>query len=72
MENRILQNFLAKYGQKSLNALLMDFERGVSGQVTADRMGVSRERVRQWRDAMGVTVTMYQPNPDVAKVRFRS
>lgn len=62
---RIVRNIIKKYGLKEFNALLKDFETGVSGQITADRMGVSRERVRQWRTALGATVTLYQVHPEV-------
>lgn len=67
--NVVLRNIVQKYSRLGLDDLIHDFETGVSGQVTADRMGVSRERVRQWRSLLGTTITLYQPHPDVERAR---
>lgn len=64
----IAQNFVATYGRAAFRQLLDDFASGVSGQRTADRLGVSRERVRQWRSAFGTTISVYQPHPDIERV----
>lgn len=66
---RVTRNIIAKYGRKGLESLLADFERGISGQETADRMGVSRERVRQWRHTLGSSISIYQVHPEVLVVR---
>lgn len=57
------RNFIAKYGRERFRDLLDRFARGVSGQVTAEDFGVSRERVRQWKNAFGAVVVVYQVDP---------
>lgn len=56
-------NFIARYGRKAYAELVRDFTHGVSGQITATRLGVSRERIRQWRGLFGTTVTIWTPHP---------
>ena len=41
---------------------------GASGQMIADTFEVSRERVRQWKNAFGQIITLYQVYPEVQKV----
>jgi hypothetical protein len=62
---RVIENFVARYGAERLAWLLDAFARGESGQVIADALGVSRERVRTWRDAFGTAITVYQVHPEV-------
>lgn len=47
------------------------FEAQESGQEIAKILGVTRERVRQWRNTFGQTYTMYQPYPEVLAVAKR-
>lgn len=63
---RVAGNFIANHGRDGLRRLLILFQQGVSGQVIADEFGVSRERVRQWRNAFGRVITHYQVHTDVA------
>jgi hypothetical protein len=49
--------------------LLTAFENQESGQVIADQLGVSRERVRQWRNTFGQTVSVYRVHADVEALR---
>ena len=44
-----LSNFIEKYGADTLLAMQAGIEAGENNQDWADRLGVSRERVRQWR-----------------------
>lgn len=62
---RVAQNFIDTYGTNALQDLLNDFQMGVSGQVIASRLGVSRERVRQWRNTFGKQIISYQTHADV-------
>ena len=50
--------------QRLLNAL----SNGDSGQVIATDFGVSRERVRQWKNTFGRVVTIYQVHPEVQRL----
>jgi hypothetical protein len=62
---RIVNNFVATYGTEALKLLIRDLSTNVSGATTARRMGVSRERVRQWKESFGDSVTYYQMHPEV-------
>ena len=39
-----------------------------SGQVIADEFGVSRERVRQWKNTFGEVITHYRVYPEVDRI----
>lgn len=60
-----INNFIGKYGIDKLEWFLEQINIGTSGQVIADELGVSRERVRQWKNAFGAVVTFYQVDPTV-------
>ncbi len=63
---RMVQNFVQRYGLDGLEWLLGALAAGASGQRIAERFEVSRERVRQWKNAFGAVVSLYQVHPDVA------
>lgn len=65
---RVAQNFVNRYGLDGLNSLLRALEAGDSGQVIAERFEVSRERVRQWKNAFGTVITMYQVHPTIRRL----
>lgn len=62
---QIAANFIERYGRDRLRWLLHAFARGESGQVIADDLGVSRERVRYWRNTFGASITVYQVHAEV-------
>jgi len=62
------RNFIKTYGKVQFKWLLNALANGENGQKIADEMGVSRERVRQWKNLFGSMVTMYRIHPDVLKV----
>lgn len=68
---RIARNFVKTYGRAQFVLTLDMFERQESGQTVADMLGVSRERVRQWRDTFGDTITLYRVHPEVTALRRR-
>lgn len=70
MTNReiMLQNFIASRGEKSLRKIISMFQEQISGEVIAKEFGVTRERVRQWRDAFGTTVQVYFVYPSIEKI----
>ena len=39
-----------------------------SGQILADEFGVSRERIRQWKNTFGTVITVYQVHPEVERL----
>ncbi|MCO4743844.1 MAG: helix-turn-helix domain-containing protein [Proteobacteria bacterium] len=65
---RVARNFINRYGEQKLRWLLQALDEGQSGQVIADEFDVSRERVRQWKNAFGRSLTLYQVHPDVQGV----
>jgi hypothetical protein len=53
--NRVSRNFVKNYGRARYRGLLCALEGRESGQVIGDQIGVSRERIRQYRDVLGTT-----------------
>ena len=66
-KERVAINFLQKYGEDALKRMIDQFSDGTSHKVIADELGVSRERVRQWRRLMGTTITIYNVHPEVRR-----
>jgi hypothetical protein len=46
-----IEHFVRRYGRLALRQLVEDARAGRPGAHTAERLGVSRERVSQWRAA---------------------
>ena len=65
---RVARNFIKSYGRSKFRRLLQALGEGESGQVIADEIGVSRERVRQWKNAFGTVITLYQLHPEVERI----
>lgn len=65
MSNRIARNFVRNHGKAKLRMLISMLERQESGQVIGDALGVSRERVRQWKNTFGNTVKIYTVHPEI-------
>jgi len=58
---RVAKNFITSYGKARFRDFLTSLENGVSGQTIATGFGVSRERVRQWKNSYGITLNVYYP-----------
>lgn len=65
---RVARNFIKRRGRGALASLLESFHDNKSGQKIADELGVSRERVRQWRGTFGETITTYRVFPEIREV----
>jgi hypothetical protein len=65
---RVARNFIKTYGRARFRRLLEALARAESGQLVADEFGVSRERVRQWKNTFGTVITMYQVHPEVERL----
>ena len=65
---RVARNFIKTYGRARFRRLLEALARAESGQVVADEFGVSRERVRQWKNTFGTVIMMYQVHPEVERL----
>lgn len=56
---RPARNFVKNHGKAAFRYLLASLEEQRSGAEIASRLKVSRERVRQWKNLFGITVTTY-------------
>ena len=65
---RVARNFIKAYGRMRFRHLLESLARSESGQVIADEFGVSRERVRQWKNTFGEVITHYRVYPEVDRI----
>lgn len=65
---RVAKNFINQYGKTQFHDLLSDLEKGLSGAAIARNLGVSRERVRQWKNSFGVEEFVFYPSETVVRV----
>lgn len=65
---RVARNFIKAYGRVKFRRLIEAIAAGESGQDIAQEFGVSRERVRQWKNTFGQVITLYQLHPEVDRV----
>ena len=65
---RVARNFIKSYGRVRFRKLLESLADGESGQRIADECGVSRERVRQWKNTFGEVITHYRVYPEVGRI----
>ena len=56
---KVARNIITRHGQAGLRRLILGLRGGESGQTIADDLGVSRERVRQWKEILGQEVRTY-------------
>ncbi len=70
-EERVARNFIKARGRSMFRQLLAMLEQQQSGQEIGKVLGVSRERVRQWRDTFGQTVSVYSVHPHVRRLAWR-
>lgn len=70
-KERVARNFIQNRGRVAFRKMMEMFESQESGQEIAKVLGVTRERVRQWRNTFGQTYTIYQPFPEVLAVAKR-
>jgi len=65
---RVARNFIKAYGRTRFRRLIEALAAGESGQTIAVEFGVSRERVRQWKNTFGQVITLYQLHPEVERI----
>jgi hypothetical protein len=65
---RVARNFIKTYGRVKFRRLLEALAVGESGQTIANEFGVSRERVRQWKNTFGEVITHYRIYPEVDRI----
>jgi hypothetical protein len=65
---KMARNFVEKYGADRFRWLLSALAGNVPGSVIAKELSVSRERARQWKDAFGTVMVLYQVHADVQRI----
>jgi hypothetical protein len=66
--DRVARNFIKRYGMTRFREMIAAFEENRSGAEIGKMLGVSRERVRQWRNTFGMTVTFYRLYPETKRL----
>lgn len=66
--HRISQNLIKSYGRDKFVQLLQMFMENVPGPKIAEEFQVSRQRVHQWKQALGTEKTTYTPHPEVERI----
>lgn len=64
----VANNFVNQYGKARLKRFLKLLQQNESGEKIAEEFGVSRERVRQWKNAFGSMVQTYEMSPEIMKL----
>ena len=65
---RVARNFIKSYGRVRFRRLLSALAAGESGQAIANEFGVSRERVRQWKNTFGEVIIHYRVFPEIDRI----
>jgi len=60
---RVVRNIVERHGRAGLRRLIEGFRANESGQILGDDLGVTRERVRQWKEILGREVRTYIVDP---------
>lgn len=64
----VARNFVNQYGRPKFKRFLKLLSAGVSGEEIAQEYGVSRERVRQWKNAFGAIIQTYDIDPAISRM----
>jgi len=68
---RISRNFIKKRGRESYRRLIDLLVSQAPGAVIAAEFGVTRQRIHQWKDALGTTLTFYRIYPEIQRIADR-
>lgn len=60
-----IEHFISEYGYPALCDLIRSLKEGESCASISRRLGVTRERVRQWKVIFGTTITVYHPHREI-------
>lgn len=66
----VTRNIVERHGRAGLRRLVEGFREGESGQRIGDDLGVTRERVRQWKEILGQEVRTYIVHSEVEGALF--
>ena len=59
-------NLISEHGAPAFQKLIDLFRKGESGTVIGNAFGVSRQRVSQWRSALGIEHVSYEVFPEIS------
>ena len=65
---KMLNNFVDNYGVETLKWMIGEFQEGTTLQQIAQELGVTRQRVMQWRDAFGRRITHFKVHPRIEEI----
>lgn len=65
-EEKMLKNFMQKYGYSGLKKISVLFKEGTSNQVIAEKFSVTRQRVHQWQKAFVDQKVILKPHVEKA------
>lgn len=71
MAEKVARNFIKRYGLSKFRGFITGLEEQRSGQELAQELGVSRQRINQWKSAFGSSVTLYLPTREVKRLLGR-
>lgn len=62
----VAYNLISEHGRQRFQLLIDLFRRGESGTKIGQEFGVTRQRVSQWRSALGVETVSYRLHDEIA------
>lgn len=65
---RVSRNFIRKRGRQSYRRLIHLLTSQASGSAMAIEFGVTRQRIHQWKNALGSTITFYRVYPEIQRI----
>lgn len=65
---KVAQNLIKSHGISNFLTLIRMFQSNESGSKIAKKFSVSRQRVHQWRKALGITEVTFTPSSEVAEI----
>lgn len=68
LPRKVATNFIENYGQEKFNKLIEDFCNNVPGPVIAKSLGVSRQRVHQWKQAFGKEFVIFKVSSEIEEM----
>ncbi len=67
-KERVARNFIKSRGKAQFRMLISMLEQQESAELIGQKLGVSRERVRQWKNTFGITVSTYAVDQTISQM----
>jgi hypothetical protein len=68
----VAANIIRKYGRVEFQTLIQLFRDNVPTRQIMAGFGVTRQRVAQWREALGTQVVSFEPDPKIVELLPRT